>query len=122
MERILVVDDEREICSALKEFLELKGYEVRTATNGPSALETAAEWQPHIVLLDIIMPEMSGIEVLHQLRRDAPDTGVVMITAVTDESLGNDALDSGADDYITKPVDLDYLDAVLIVKLVRILG
>jgi DNA-binding response OmpR family regulator len=108
--------------SALKEFLELKGYEVRTALNGPSALQTVAQWQPHIVLLDIIMPGMSGVEVLQQLRNDHPDTGVIMITAVTDEELGNDALKNGADDYITKPVDLDYLEAVLMVKIVSILG
>lgn len=122
MERILVVDDEKEVCSALKEFLEMKGYTVQAAHNGPAALETVAQWQPHIVLLDIIMPGMSGIEVLQHLRSDHPDTGVIMITAVTDEELGNDALKNGAGDYITKPVDLDYLEAVLMVKIVDILG
>lgn len=122
MERILVVDDEKEVCSALKEFLEMKGYAVEMAHNGQAALDTVARWQPHIVLLDIIMPGMSGTEVLDQLRTDHPDTGVIMITAVTDEDLGNDALKNGADDYITKPVDLDYLEAVLMVKIVAILG
>ena len=122
MERILVVDDEKEVCSALKEFLEMKGYTVQAAHNGPTALETVAQWQPQIVLLDIIMPGMSGIEVLQQLRSDHPETGVIMITAVTDEELGNQALKNGADDYITKPVDLDYLEAVLMVKIVSILG
>ncbi|MFH1985490.1 MAG: response regulator [Pseudomonadota bacterium] len=122
MERILVVDDEKEVCSALKEFLEIKGYAVQAAQNGPDALEIVAQWQPHIVLLDIIMPGMSGIEVLHQVCSAHPNTGVIMITAVTDEALGNDALKNGADDFITKPVDLDYLEAVLMVKIVNILG
>ena len=122
MARILVVDDEVEVCSALKEFLEYKGYEVETALNGETALETVVRWQPHIVLLDIIMPGLSGVEVLHRLCRDHPDIGVIMITAVTDEALGNDTLKNGADDYITKPVDLDYLESVLMVKIVSILG
>ncbi len=122
MEKILVVDDEIEVCNALKEFLSIKGYRVFTALNGKEALSVIAAKQPHVVLLDIIMPGMSGIETLEEIKKIAPRVGVVMITAVTDETLGNKALKLGADDFITKPVDLDYLETVLMVKIVDILG
>jgi len=122
MEKILVVDDEIEVCKALKEFLSIKGYETFTAQSGKEALSIVAAENPHIVLLDIIMPGMSGIETLEEIKKTAPATGVVMITAVTDEAQGNQALEIGADDFITKPVDLDYLETVLMVKLVDILG
>ena len=122
MEKILVVDDEIEVCNALKEFLSIKGYRVFTAQNGKDALLTINEEKPHIVLLDIIMPGMSGIETLEEIKKVAPGVGVVMITAVTDEVLGNKALKLGADDFITKPVDLDYLETVLMFKIIDILG
>ena len=122
MEKILVVDDEIEVCNALKEFLSIKGYRVFTAQNGKDALLTINEEKPHIVLLDIIMPGMSGIETLEEIKKVAPGVGVVMITAVTDGELGNKALKLGADDFITKPVDLDYLETVLMFKIIDILG
>lgn len=122
MEKILIVDDEIEICKALEEFLTIKGYEVFTAGNGQEALSVVQAEKPHIVLLDIIMPGMSGIETLQEIKKISPATGVVMITAVTDEALGNHALHLGADDFITKPVDLDYLETVLMMKIVDILG
>ncbi len=122
MEKILVVDDEIEVCLALEEFLILKGYKVFTAQNGQDAVITVTEHAPHIVLLDIIMPGLSGIETLEEIKRISPQTGVVMITAVTDEALGNKALKLGADDFITKPVDLNYLETVLMVKIIDILG
>jgi DNA-binding response OmpR family regulator len=111
-----------EVCLALKEFLEMKGYAVETANGGEEALTAIQKWGPHVVLLDIIMPGMTGMEVLNEIRTTHPDIGVVMITAVTDQDMGNEALQIGADDYITKPVDLDYLETVLMVKLVHLLG
>lgn len=122
MEKILVVDDEIEVCNALKEFLTIKGYAAFTALNGEAALSIVQAEKPHIVLLDIIMPGMTGIETLKEIKKTTPSTGVVMITAVTDEAMGNQALELGADDFITKPVDLDYLETVLMVKIIDILG
>ena len=122
MEKILIVDDEIEVCKALGEFLTIKGYATSSAQNGEQALSLVQTESPHIVLLDIIMPGMSGIETLQAIKKVSPGTGVVMITAVTDEALGNQALQLGADDFITKPVDLDYLETVLMVKIVDILG
>ncbi len=118
MEKILVVDDELEVCKALEEFLVLKGYSVDTAQNGPDALEKVRNDPPQIILLDIIMPGMSGMEVLEAIRKINDTIGVIMITAVTDEQKGNYALTQGAFDYITKPVDLEYLETVLMVKLI----
>ena len=117
MEKILVVDDEIEICNALRDFLSIKGYEVHTAQNGPAALEMVKNAKPHIVLLDIIMPGMDGMEVLTELRKTDTETGVVMVTAVTDQELGNKSLKMGANDFITKPVDLKYLETILLVKM-----
>ena len=68
MERILVVDDEIEVCNAMKEYLSTKEYEVETALDGPAALEKVRDFDPHIVLLDMIMPKMGGIDVLLKIK------------------------------------------------------
>ena len=117
MKRILVVDDELEACNALKEFLSLKGYEVYTALDGPTAIDKVKEVRPHIVLLDQIMPGMGGIEVLKEIKKVDPAVGVIMVTVVNDHELAKEALEVGAYDYITKPVDLNYLETVLMVKI-----
>ena len=122
MERILVVDDEIEVCKILKEFLSEKGYEVYTALDGATALQKVRETKPHVVLLDIIMPGMGGIDVLKEIKKIDPTTGVIMITAVTDHELAKRTLELGAYDYITKPVDLDYLENVLMVMIVALLS
>lgn len=114
MERILVVDDEIEACDILKEFLTLKGYEVYTAHDGPTAITKAREVSPRIVLLDIRMPGMGGIEVLKEIKKMDPSIGVIMATAVADHDVAIKALELGAYDYITKPLDLDYLDTVIL--------
>jgi len=117
MAKILVVDDEIEACNALKEFLEVKGYEVHTAQDGSSALDKVRELRPHLVLLDMIMPGMHGIEVLQEIKEIDSKIGVIMVTVVTDEAQAKKALQLGAYDYITKPVDLNYLDTVVMVKI-----
>jgi len=121
-ERILVVDDEVEVCNALKEFLSLKKYEVETALNGPTALKKVENFKPHIVLLDIIMPGMGGIDVLKKIRNVNPGIGIIMITAVTDEEIAKSTIKMGAYDYITKPVDLNHLETVIMVKMIDIMG
>ena len=117
MIKILVVDDEHEACDALKEFLSMKGYEVSTAQDGQTALRKIKEYDPQIVLLDVIMPGMNGIKVLQQIKKMDPKIGVIMVTVVTDETQAKKALQLGAYDYITKPVDLNYLDTVVMVKI-----
>jgi DNA-binding NtrC family response regulator len=118
MGRILVVDDEMEACSVLNEFLTLKGHQVHTALDGPTAIAAVKEFRPHIVLLDMIMPGMGGLDVLKEIKRADPAVGVIMVTVVTNQSKAKETLDLGAYDYITKPVDLNYLENVVMVKMI----
>ncbi len=117
MARILVVDDEPEVGIMLKKFLTKKGHDVYTALNGEEALEVVKKERPHIVLLDIIMPKMDGIECLKRIKEIDKEVGVIMITAVKQEEVGKQALKLGAFDYITKPLSLQYLEDCLMVKL-----
>lgn len=121
MEKILVVDDERHVVRLLKEFLSSKNYEVYTALNGMEAIEKVKEVNPRIVFLDILMPGMGGLDCLKEIMKLNPKTAVVMLTAVIDEELALRALQLGADDYITKPVDLKYIETVVMVKMIQLL-
>ncbi len=113
MPRVLIVDDEPEIVEFLREFLQLKGYEVVTAPDGPEALRMVKTERPHAILLDIRLPRMNGLEVLHQLRTIDQEVRVIMITGIPDAEIGQAALHLGATDYIRKPIDLDYLERSL---------
>lgn len=117
MEKILVVDDEQAVCDALKKFLDKKGYRVSTVPNGENALKKIKEERPHMVLLDIMLPGMSGIDTLKKIKEIDKEVGIVMITAVKDTEIGRRCMEIGAYDYITKPFNLDYLENVLMVKL-----
>ena len=117
MARILVVDDEKETREFLSEFLKLRGYQVLTASDGFEALTAVKNERPHIVLLDIKMPGLDGVEVLRRIRAIDKEAGVIMVTAVKDEKIGEYALKLGASDYITKPIDLDDLEKSVYAKL-----
>jgi len=119
MARILVVDDEHEVCDMLKKFLTKRGHEVYTALNGEDSLSVVKEERPHIVLLDIRMPKMNGIECLKHIKEIDKEEGVIMITAVKEEEIGKQAMELGAFDYITKPLSLKYLEDCLMVKLLQ---
>ena len=121
MAKVLVVDDEPEAVELLVEFLASKGYEVLTATSGEEALRRVKEDRPHLVLLDIRMPKMNGIEVLRRIREIDPEMGVIMVTAVNEEDVGRKALELGAFDYIVKPLDLKYLERSLWYKITTML-
>lgn len=121
MAKVLVVDDEPEAVELLVEFLASKGYEVLTATSGEEALQRVKEDRPHLVLLDIRMPKMNGIEVLRRIREIDPEMGVIMVTAVNEEDVGRKALELGAFDYIVKPLDLKYLERSLWYKITTML-
>jgi two-component system response regulator AtoC len=115
--RVLVVDDEPEAVELLQEFLQAKGYEVSTASDGAEALRKVKEERPHLLLLDIHMPKMDGLEVLRQLRAIDQEVGVIMVTGVNEEAIGRQAMALGAFDYIVKPLDLPYLERSLWYKL-----
>ncbi|WP_040811037.1 response regulator [Nocardia concava] len=110
--KVLVVDDEPQILRALRINLSVRGYEVTTAANGGAALRAAAEKHPDVIILDLGLPDMDGIEVLAGLRgwSTAP---VIVLSARTDSSDKVEALDAGADDYVTKPFGMDELLARL---------
>ena len=117
MKKILVVDDEKVIGDALSKFLTKKGYYVMIARSGEEALEKVKEEMPHLILLDIMMPGMSGIETLKRIKEINKEVVVVMITAVNEDDIGRKCLELGAYDYIIKPLNIDYLETVLMTKL-----
>ncbi len=103
--KILVVDDEAVLVETMAYNLEQAGYQVATAADGASALEAARRESPDLIILDIMLPEMDGLEVCRQLRREGPTatTPIMMLTAKGDEIDKVVGLEVGADDYVTKP-------------------
>ena len=106
--RILVVDDEVTLLNTVRAYLEKEGYIVRTAHDGLAAVREARTFRPDLVVLDIMLPGMDGLEVLRQLRQEARDTQlrdvyVIMLTAKAEETDKIVGLTMGADDYMTKP-------------------
>lgn len=110
MIKMLVVDDEVEICDFLKIFFEERGYKVFVAHNGEMAMAAVADVKPAIVLLDVRMPGTDGVDVLRRIKELAPATKVLMVTAVETRDKIDEALRLGADNYITKPLSLEYLE------------
>lgn len=100
---MLIADDEETVRKLLQRMIENAGYTTLTAANGKEALERIAQEETGILVLDIKMPEMSGIEVLKRVAADYPDICVVMATAVADTRTAVETMRLGADDYITKP-------------------
>lgn len=121
MARVLVVDDEPDAVELLQEFLTSKGYEVITASNGEEALRKVKEERPHLILLDVRMPVMNGMDVLRQVRQFDQEVGVIMVTAVNEEETGREALKLGAFDYIVKPLNFEYLERSLWYKVTTML-
>lgn len=115
--RVLVVDDEPEAVELLQEFLVAKGYNVITAGNGVEAVRKVAEERPHLILLDVRMPKMDGLEALRRIREIDQEVGVIMVTGVNEEEIGRQAMALGAFDYIVKPLDLPYLERSLWYKI-----
>ena len=103
--RILIVDDEPNIVISLEYLLKKEGFEVTVATDGDAALRQAAEFRPHLMLLDVMMPKKSGFEVCESLRADAAmaDLKIIMLTAKGRETEVTKGLALGANAYITKP-------------------
>ena len=105
----LIVDDEESVRDLLSQQLKRLGYDSKAAPNGQEALEQVAHQKFDLVMLDMRMPGMSGLEVLRQLRQSYPGTCVVMLSAVVDAEITASALNLGADDFVTKPSSADYL-------------
>ncbi len=100
--RILVVDDEPQLRRALRRGLEGHGYDVREAEDGAGALAAFQAFKPDVVLLDLVLPDMSGVDICRELRR-RHQTPIIVLSVLGDEPTKVQALDQGADDYLTKP-------------------
>jgi two-component system, OmpR family, response regulator MprA len=110
--RVLVVEDDDEIAQVLQRSLRLDGYDVRIAGDGEAALDQAAAFHPDLVILDLGLPKLDGIEVARRLRA-ADDVPILMLTARDDVESRVEGLDSGADDYLVKPFEREELRARL---------
>lgn len=107
--RVLVVEDDRSICELVELELEHRSLIVRCANDGLSGLKTAEEFRPSVIILDIMLPEIDGVGVLRKLRRRGDKVPVIMLTARDTPLDKVHSLDSGADDYLTKPFDVEEL-------------
>lgn len=116
--KVLIVDDEAQVVGVLRDYFQGAGFEVFTAASGAEALETFGRERPDVVLLDVRMPEMDGLEVLRRIRATGSRAGVVMITGQESVEAAKESAALGAADYILKPFDFDHLrravDRVLI--------
>ncbi len=106
--KILVVDDEAQITRVLRASLRAHRYEVRTAADGVSALDTFHDWRPDLIITDLQMPEMDGIELCREMRKIST-VPIIVLSVKGEEKTKVEALDAGADDYVTKPFGIDEL-------------
>lgn len=111
--RVLVVDDEESVIELFQDFLSSQGYEISVAMTGEDAVRLLKEVRPEVVLTDINLPGMSGLEVMREARRIDPEAAVIVVTGHASASSAIDALRQGASDYITKPFDLDEVHQIV---------
>ncbi|MEP6786807.1 MAG: response regulator transcription factor [Acidobacteriota bacterium] len=107
-QRVLVVDDESQITRVLRHSLTAHRYDVRTAADGLSALDTFRDWHPDLIITDLQMPEMDGIEFCREIRKVSA-LPIIVLSVRGEERTKVEALDAGADDYVTKPFGIDEL-------------
>jgi CheY-like chemotaxis protein len=112
---ILVVDDSEDFRSMLKTWLETHGYRAVEAGNVQAAIDTALRERPDLILMDVGLPQSSGISAIYRIRKDPllRDTPVVVLTGYSPDALRDDALKAGAAEYLNKPVDTDQLEKVI---------
>lgn len=119
MSRVLIADDEPAIVLAVRDELVFEGLEVESASDGPSALETAFAWRPDVLLLDLMLPGMNGFEVCRRLRPQLAELWIILVTARGQEVDRVTGFEAGADDYVVKPFSLRELVARVRVGLRR---
>jgi len=119
MAKLLIVDDESDIREFACNFFKKRKIEVFTASGGRQALDLIAQENPNLVLLDVRMEEMTGIEVLRQLRKSHPSVKVIMVSGVEEEEAINEARALGVVEYIHKPFILEELEKIVLSQLVN---
>ena len=117
--RILIVDDEPQITRVLRTSLTSRGYEVRVAADGESAIDTFQDWHPDMIITDLSMPNMDGIELCRRIRQRS-QAPIIVLSVKEQEATKIEALDAGADDYITKPFSIHELLARVRASLRRV--
>jgi len=116
---ILIVDDDPSVLRSLARYLKKKGYRVSEASGGRDAIEKVEKDPPHLVLLDVVMPDMDGIETLNLIRQRFPDVDVVMISALKEEIVAKESIKMGAYEWLPKPFSLETLETTIFVTLMR---
>jgi len=112
--RILIVDDDGDIRRVLQRFFTDAGHEVRVAPDGKAGLDEVRDWQPHVVLLDLEMPNLNGLDTLRYINAEHSNVSVVAFSGhAAADHLGADARRLGAKDFLAKPFDLDNLGAIV---------
>ena len=106
LKKVLIVDDEPDILEIVSYNLKKEGYDIQTAKNGMEALDKVSTFRPDLVILDIMMPKMTGVEVCHilRLKPEYNDMLIIFLTAMSDEDSQVKGLETGADDYVSKPI------------------
>jgi len=112
--KLLVVDDQPEVCSLLAEVFSARGFEVARAFGGLEALAKVEKEQPTMVLLDVRMPDLDGIEVLKKIREGGPRPPVLMMSGNDDVTVAKRTIDLGAVDYVLKPFDFDHIERIVL--------
>lgn len=105
--RVLLVDDEEEFVTTLAERLSLRGMETRVAFTGEEALRALESELPHVVILDVLLPGMGGLEILRRVRREYPSVQVILLTGRGTDTEARQGMELGAFDYLVKPVQLE---------------
>jgi CheY-like chemotaxis protein len=111
--KVLLVDDEEDFISALSERLRMRNYDTKVATSGEAALSEIEEDRPHIVVLDLKMPGIGGMETLIKIKAIDPSIDVIMLTGSLDSEVGETALRAGASFHVVKPIDIEDLTGKL---------
>jgi DNA-binding NtrC family response regulator len=107
--KLLLVDDEMDFVDTLAERLELRGFQVQTAVDGESALKIIENDPPQVVVLDVLMPGLSGLDVLQQMKARVPHIPVILLTGRGSATEGAEGMQLGAYDYLMKPINIDNL-------------
>ena len=108
--KILIVDDEPQITRVLRTALSTQGYSLRVAANGVDGMEAVHEWKPDLVITDVSMPEMNGVELCREIRA-VSEMPIIVLSVRNQDAMKIEALDAGADDYVTKPFSIQELQA-----------
>lgn len=115
--KILVIDDEADVAELLQDYLKTLGFRVWIALNAEAGIQMAEEFEPELILLDVMMPQIGGLDCLRMLKKLHAGVIVVMISGVHDDKTAKMALLQGAYDYLTKPIDFNYFKSNILARI-----